>query len=198
MLCVNVQFYGHPLVKRANTLKAHNIRIRVMRLGHSAEKIVTWIVTAAGIGSTVLLIVMMMLTVTDVLLRYVFDQPIKGSMELTEYIMVCVGTLGLAWCALQGAHIKVELIVSKFSQRTQKYIDSFNYILLIGVSGIIAWQTFVRAGTVQRLGVSSAMLEVPQQPFVLVVSFSYLLLFLTSIMLLIYAISSLISKGAKK
>lgn len=149
-------------------------------------------------ASTVLLVVMMMLTVADVFLRYLFDQPIKGSIELTEYLMVCVGTLGLAWCALQGAHIKVDLIVSKFSQRAQKYIDSFNYILLIGASGIIAWQTFMRAITVQRLGVASAMLEIPQYPFVLVVTVSYFLLFLTSIMLLIYAISYLMSKGAKK
>jgi len=169
-----------------------------MRLGQSAEKIVTRIVTAAGMASTVLLVVMMMLTVADVFLRYLFDQPIKGSIELTEYLMVCVGTLGLAWCALQGAHIKVDLIVSKFSQRAQKYIDSFNYILLIGASGIIAWQTFMRAITVQRLGVASAMLEIPQYPFVLVVTVSYFLLFLTSIMLLIYAISYLMSKGAKK
>lgn len=169
-----------------------------MQLGHSAEKIVKRIVTAAGMTSTVLLIVMMMLTVADVFLRYVFDSPIKGSMELTEYIMVCVGTLGLAWCALQGAHIKVDLIVSKFSQRVQKYIDSFNYVLLMGVAGLITWQTFVRAGTVRRLGVDSAMLEIPRYPFVLVVSLSYFLLFVTSIVLLIYAISSLLYKGAKK
>ena len=169
-----------------------------MRLGHSAEKIVTRIVTAAGMGSIVLLGIMMMLTVVDVFLRYVLNQPIKGSMELTEYLMVCVGTLGLAWCALQGAHIKVELIVSRFPQRAQKYVDSFNYLLLIAISGLIAWQTFMRAGTVRQLGVDSAMLEIPQYPFVLVVSFGYLLLFLASIMLMIYAISSLISKGAKK
>lgn len=169
-----------------------------MRLGHSAEKIVTRIVATAGMASTVLLVVMMMLTVADVFLRYVLDQPIKGSMELTEYLMVCVGTLGLAWCALQGAHIKVELIVSKFPQRVQKYIDCFNYLLLIAVSGVIASQTFVRAGTVRELGVDSAMLEIPQYPFVLLVSFSYLLLFLTSIMLMIYSVSYLISKGAKK
>jgi len=169
-----------------------------MRLGQSAERIVTRIANAAGMASTVLLVVMMMLTVSDVFLRYLFDMPIKGSMELTEYLMVCVGTLGLAWCALQGAHIKVDLIVSKLPQRTQKYIDSFNYVLLMGVSGLIAWQTFVRAGTVHRLGVSSAMLEIPQYPFVLVVTISYSLLFLTSIVLLIYAISYLISKGTKK
>jgi TRAP-type C4-dicarboxylate transport system permease small subunit len=169
-----------------------------MRLGRSAEKIVSRIVTAAGMTSTALLIVMMMLTVVDVFLRYVFDNPIKGSMELTEYIMVCVGTLGLAWCALQGGHIKVDLIVGRFSQRIQRYIDSFNYFLLLGVSGLITWQTFERAATVRRLSVDSAMLEIPQYPFVLVVSFSYLLLFVTSIVLLIYAISSLISKGAKK
>lgn len=169
-----------------------------MQLAHSAEKAVSRIVKAFGMASVVLLAVMMMLTVVDVTLRYLFDSPIIGGMELTEYIMVCVGTLGLAWCALQGAHIKVELIVSRFPPRLQKVMDSFNYILLIAVSGLIASQTFVRAGTVRELGVASAMLDVPQYPFVLVSSFSYLLLFLTSIMLIIHAISSLVSKAVRK
>jgi TRAP-type C4-dicarboxylate transport system permease small subunit len=149
-------------------------------------------------ASTTLLGVMMMLTVVDVIMRYIFNRPIMGSMELTEYLMVCVGTLGLAWCALEGAHIKVELIVSKFPQRFQNTIDSINYVLLIGVSGVIASQTFVRAGTVRRLHVASAMLEVPQYPFVLVTTLSYLLLFLTAIMLLVHAILSLVSKAVEK
>jgi TRAP-type C4-dicarboxylate transport system permease small subunit len=149
-------------------------------------------------ASTTLLGVMMMLTVVDVILRYIFDRPIMGSMELTEYLMVCVGTLGLAWCALQGAHIKVELIVSKFPPRLQKVMDSFNYILLIGISGLIASQTFMRALTARRLHIASSMLDVPQYPFVLVTTFSYLLLFLTSIVLMIHAVSSLISKAVRK
>lgn len=169
-----------------------------MRLAHSAEKIISRIVTVAGMGSIVLLGIMMMLTVVDVTLRYLFARPIHGGMELTEYLMVCVGTLGLAWCALQGAHIKVDLIVSKFPQRAQKVIDSINYFLVIFIAGIIASQTFMRSAVVRQLGVASSMLDIPQYPFVLVASFSYLLLFLASIMLLIHAISSLISKAVKK
>ena len=169
-----------------------------MRLAHSAEKIVSRIVKAAGMGSIVLLGIMMMLTVVDVVLRYLFDQPIHGGMELTEYLMVCVGTLGLAWCASQGAHIKVDLIVSRLPQTAQKVLDSINYFLVIFIAGLIASQTFIRSAVVRQLGVASSMLDVPQYPFVLVVSFSYLLLFMASIMLLIYAISSLISKAVKK
>jgi len=169
-----------------------------MSLGPSTERILKRIVTWAGMASTTLLGVMMMLTVADVVLRYIFNRPIMGSMELTEYLMVCVGTLGLAWCALEGAHIKVELIVSRFPQRLQKFVDSFNYVLLIGVSGVIASQTFVRARTVRRLHVASAMLDVPQHPFVLVTTFSYLLLFLTAIMLLVHAILSLVSRTVQK
>lgn len=149
-------------------------------------------------ASIVLLIVMLLLTVADVALRYVFSRPIRGGMELTEYLMVCVGTLGLAWCALEGAHIKVDLIVSKLPQKAQNVIDSINYILVIGIAGLIASQTFLRAGIVQQLGVASAMLDVPQYPFLLVVSFSYLLLFVTAIMLIIHAISSLIAKVEHK
>ncbi|MDH5364696.1 MAG: TRAP transporter small permease [Dehalococcoidia bacterium] len=165
-----------------------------MRLAYSAEKIVSRIVRLAGMGSIVLLGIMMMLTVVDVVLRYLFSRPIRGGMELTEYLMVCVGTLGLAWCALQLAHIKVDLVVSKFPQTAQKVIDSLNYLLVIAVSGLIASQTFMRSVVVRQLGVASAMLDVPQYPFVLVVSFSYFLLFLASIMLLIHSISKVVKK----
>jgi TRAP-type C4-dicarboxylate transport system permease small subunit len=169
-----------------------------MRLARSVEKIVSRIVKTSGMASIVLLGVMMMLTVVDVTLRYLFDSPILGSMELTEYIMVCVGTLGLAWCALQGAHIKVDLIVSRLPTKAQNVLDSINYILVIGVSGLIVAQTFLRAGIVRRLGMASAMLDIPQYPFLLVVSFSYLLLLAAAIMLLIYAIASLIAKVEPK
>ena len=194
MLCVNAQPYGHPLVGGANAPKVYHTRKLAMRLAYSAEKIVSRIVRLAGMGSIVLLGIMMMLTVVDVVLRYLFSRPIRGGMELTEYLMVCVGTLGLAWCALQLAHIKVDLVVSKFPQTAQKVIDSLNYLLVIAVSGLIASQTFMRSVVVRQLGVASAMLDVPQYPFVLVVSFSYFLLFLASIMLLIHSISKVVKK----
>jgi TRAP-type C4-dicarboxylate transport system permease small subunit len=169
----------------------------VLRLARSVERIVSRIVKAFGMASIVLLGVMMMLTVADVTLRYLFNSPIMGSMELTEYIMVCVGTLGLAWCALQGAHIKVDLIVSKLPMKSQNAIDTINYLLVIGISLLITSQTFVRAGIVRRLGMASAMLDIPQYPFLLVVSFSYLLLLATAVILLIQAISSLRAKEKK-
>ncbi len=169
-----------------------------MRLVYSVEKIVSRVVKVVGIGAMLLLGVMMLLTVADVTLRYLFAKPIYGGMELTEYLMVCVGTLGLAWCALQGAHIKVDLIVSRLPPTAQKVTDIINYLVVIGVCGVIASQAFLRAKVVQNLGVDSPVLDIPQYPFVLVVSFSYLLLFLISIVLLIHSISSLMVKVQKK
>ncbi len=169
-----------------------------MRLMRSAEKTVSRIVTAAGMGSIVLLGIMMMLTVVDVALRYLFHRPIYGGMELTEYLMVCVGTLGLAWCAKEGAHIRVDLVVSRLPQTAQKVLDVVNYILVVFVAGIIASQAFLRFMVVRRLGVASPMLDIPQYPFLIVVSISYLLLFLISIMFLIHSISSLIAKSKEE
>jgi TRAP-type C4-dicarboxylate transport system permease small subunit len=40
-----------------------------------------------GVG---VLTIMMLLTVSDVLLRFVFNRPILGTLELTEYMMVPV------------------------------------------------------------------------------------------------------------
>jgi len=142
----------------------------------------------------VLLVVMLLLTVADVGLRYLFGHPLRGTTELTEYLMVCVGTLPLAWCALRRGHIKVELIAGRLPQTTQKVLDIFNYSLAIIMSAVIASQTFLKSVFEGQLGVTSVMLDIPKYPFVLVVTFSYALLFFASIILLAQSISSLVSE----
>lgn len=135
-----------------------------------------------------ILVCMMMLTVTDVCLRYFFLRPIMASKEITEYMMVIVGFLGLAWCALKGMHIKVNLLVGRFSERTQAIIDTVNHIIVIGLCVLFASQAFSESLIVKELGRGSDITGIPNFPFYLVVFFGFFLLLLVMVPILIKSI----------
>lgn len=66
---------------------------------HPIDKTLGWLsrlLNYIGMGAVV---VIMLLTVADVLMRSLFNKPITGTEELTEYLMVAVVYFGLALCA---------------------------------------------------------------------------------------------------
>jgi len=134
---------------------------------------------------------MMMFTVTDVCLRYFFNNPIKGSDETTEFMMVVASFLGLAWCALKGMHIKVNVIVGRLPQKPQTIIDIVNYIIVIGVCALLTSQLWRETFAVRAMGKISALTGIPYYPFYIIAGFGFFLLLLVVISLLVQSIKAL-------
>jgi TRAP-type C4-dicarboxylate transport system permease small subunit len=126
---------------------------------------------AAGV-----LAAMMLLTVSDVFLRYSFSRPIIGTTELTEIMMICVAFLGLAWCAVKRGHLKVDLVMAHFSPRIQAIVDSITLLAVLGLCVFITWRSFLESITVMRLGSTSSLLEVPDYPFYFILTFGFAIL----------------------
>jgi len=126
-----------------------------------------------NVVSIVALGLMMLLTVSDVFLRFAFRHPILDSPQLTEYLMVCVAAFGLAWCAANKRHVKVDLVVSHFSPRVQVIYDIITYFLGLGVCLIITWRVFLESLVLHRYHTSTTVLEVPAYPFCLVLTFGF-------------------------
>jgi TRAP-type C4-dicarboxylate transport system permease small subunit len=155
----------------------------------AAERRIDQISEIFGVVAVVVLVCMMMLTVCDVCLRYFFNRPIMASAEVTEYMMVMVGFLGLAWCAVKGMHIKVQLIVGRFSERAQGIVDTINHIIVVGLCVIIAWRSFSESLVAREMGRASEITGTPHYPFYLIVVLGYILLLLIMIPLLVQAIN---------
>lgn len=68
-----------------------------------------------------------------------FDSPIPGSLELTEFLLGIIVFLTLAYCAIEGGHIVVDVVVSRFLQRTQASIGAIVYFCSAGMLGLISW-----------------------------------------------------------
>jgi len=62
--------------------------------------------------ASVALIVMMVVTLLDVFLRYVFNSPVRGSYELVEAMMVIFVFHGMSTAFLQRRNIVIDLIDS--------------------------------------------------------------------------------------
>lgn len=132
------------------------------------------IATAIARGTSVVgvsaLVAMMFLTGSDVTLRYIFNRPIPGSMEVTEFMMAMVIGLGLAYCALQKGHVRVDIVLSRLPRLAQVVMNSIASFIFLGLFILITWRTAYRAESMMDQGLVSQVLYIPVYPFALVVT----------------------------
>jgi TRAP-type C4-dicarboxylate transport system permease small subunit len=113
---------------------------------------------------------MMILTGVDVTLRYIFNRPIPGSYEITQYIMPIVVAFGLAYCALEDGHVRVELLIAGLPARMQALMNCMANLFFFSLFILITWQSFLRAKGMIDSGLMSEVLYLPVFPFVLTVT----------------------------
>lgn len=118
---------------------------------------------------------MMLLTVSDVFMRYLFSSPITGATELIEYMMI--GTLlSMASCALENRHVKVEGVVQYLPPWARMGLEIITLIVSFIFIGILAWQGYQAGVEELSYGVSSSMLRIPHFPFYIVLAAGFTLL----------------------
>lgn len=157
-------------------------------------KIVSYISRFLGYVAAVMLGCMMMLTVVDVFMRYVFNSPITGATEISELMMVIVVFPALAWIALERSHITVDLLLSKWSREVRFIVEIITLLFALGTFGIITWQSFLESAEVKD---ATSLLEVPESPFHWVMTLGFAMLCLAIISLVIQNAIS-IAKGEKR
>jgi TRAP-type transport system small permease protein len=89
--------------------------------------------------SAVALVVMMMVTVADVFLRYLFNNPIRGSYDLVECTLCIFVFHGLAACFLDRKNIVIDVLDHFVSERPLAILIRVADILSIACLLLIAW-----------------------------------------------------------
>jgi len=87
----------------------------------------------------------------DVALRYVFNRPIVGGIEIVEYALVYITFLGASWAVPRGAHIDIDVCVQampKFWQRVCAFLSNFISlgvaIVLMVFGASVTWTSYMR------------------------------------------------------
>jgi len=166
--------------------------MRIQKAANSMERWLAPLTAIAGnIGATVIAL-MMLLTVSDILGRRIFNQPVYGAYELSGLMMVIVTFFTIAHCQFLRGHIRIELIVSRFRQRTQDVIDSIMYVFFLAMICLLTWRLYLYAVEEWNSGCTSSLLDIPVFPFIIVSALGCTLLGLVVLMhLLLYLAGAL-------
>ncbi|MBI2869685.1 MAG: TRAP transporter small permease [Chloroflexi bacterium] len=129
---------------------------RFLRLG-TFEK-------ALAIAGAVILFCLMLLISADIILRAVFNAPIQIAFELAEVMMVFV-FLGFAYTKREGGFIRIELLLSNLSKKTQGRLAYLDYLVSITFFIIFAWQsTLIAIDSIVRTETTRGMVPIQLGP----------------------------------
>ena len=117
------------------------------------------------IAATVLF-AMMALTFVDVILRYVFNAPLRGSFEITELMMVVLIMAGLPLVSRQEEHVVLDVFDEFMSAALRRLLRLIvNLVCSAAMAGIGALM-WTKAGQIARYGDTTAALKITLAPYV--------------------------------
>ncbi len=87
-----------------------------------------------------LVLAVTVLSAATAVARYGFSTGSNALLELQWYLFGAIFMLGAAYGLLTGAHVRIDVISSRLSRRTQAWIDVFGTLfMLLPACVIIAW-----------------------------------------------------------
>lgn len=130
---------------------------------HSFSRWICWISLFSLLG-------MMLLTSSDVVLRYI-GYPIKGAFDVVGLLGTIVISLPIAYTQVLRRHIAMEFLESVGPKLMRVIIKGINCLLGIGIYALIAWQCFLLGEKLRTIHQVSETVEIPLYPFPYVIAF---------------------------
>jgi TRAP-type C4-dicarboxylate transport system permease small subunit len=110
------------------------------------------------------LVALALLTLLDVLGRYVFNLPVRGAVELTESLMVGVIFTGIVLATQVQQHVTVDLLATSLGPRGRRLQRSACELLSAGVSLLLTAVTWNQAFSAREFGERTTILGLPTAP----------------------------------
>jgi TRAP-type C4-dicarboxylate transport system permease small subunit len=117
------------------------------------------------------IILMMLLTCADVILRYM-RRPIPGTYELVCFLGAVAVSFAMAHTSVQRGHVAVSLVVRLMPERVQGMVESVTSSFGLILFALIAWRSVLYGETLRTSGEVSLTLKMPFYPFVYGIGFS--------------------------
>jgi TRAP-type C4-dicarboxylate transport system permease small subunit len=119
-----------------------------------------------GAGASAILMAMMLLTVVDVVARYVFNRPLRGAFEVTELMLVVLIFAGLPLVSFGDEHAVMDFIDRLLGPRGQRAllraVDALNAAFMF----LLTWLMWRKADRIWAYRDATDVLRVLYGPFV--------------------------------
>jgi TRAP-type mannitol/chloroaromatic compound transport system permease small subunit len=113
---------------------------------------------------------------------HVFNRPTLWAWDVNIQLLAFMATLGGGYVLLNDEHVRVDILVAKFSRRKRAILESFTGILTIVALGILTWYlSDVAVTSVKYLEVHWSTFAPPVYPLRILMAFGSLMFFLQAI-----------------
>jgi TRAP-type C4-dicarboxylate transport system permease small subunit len=95
--------------------------------------------TALTLVSSLILFGLMFYVAAEVLMRYCFNRPLPGHLELTQLLIAPAVFLALSWVQARRGHVGMDLLHEKLPPRGRAAADCVTLALALVTFAVIAW-----------------------------------------------------------
>ena len=119
-----------------------------------------------GAAASVILLAMMLLTVVDVVARYVLRMPVRGAFEVTELLMVVLIYAGLPLVAFADEHAVMDFVDRLLGPRGQRLLQDTVQLLNAAFMFLLTWLMWRKADRIWAYRDATDVLRIVYGPFV--------------------------------
>jgi TRAP-type C4-dicarboxylate transport system permease small subunit len=119
-----------------------------------------------GVAASTILMAMMLLTVVDVVARYVFNRPLAGAFEVTELMLLVLIFAGLPLVTYADEHAVMDFIDRLLSPRAQTTLRRAVQIASAAVMFLLTWLIWLKADRIWAYRDATDVLRIVYGPFV--------------------------------
>ena len=103
------------------------------------DKWIDRIINGMAVIAGLLLMFMMFSICYEVVLRYFLFSPLTWVTEISEYILLYATFLGAPWVLKRGAHVKVDIVLTRLGNKSQKIVNLATSLICIAVCLVLVW-----------------------------------------------------------
>ena len=136
------------------------------------SKLLSRIESVGVVLSAVFIVIMMLLTTLDVVMRYVFNHPITGVYELESMMLVAIAYLGLSYIQSKRRHIAMDALSVKVHGPGKLVLWLLNDIIFLSIGVLFTWRMGVSTWTAWQIGdiYPGSLIHFPIWPIYLVIT----------------------------
>ena len=116
-----------------------------------------------GVAASAILLAMMLLTVVDVVARYVFNRPLRGAFEITELMLLVLIFAGLPLVSHADEHVTMDFIDRILPARVQRAWIRAMHAVCAAIMFFLAWQVWIKAANAKKVDGAKVLAEFRQE-----------------------------------
>jgi TRAP-type C4-dicarboxylate transport system permease small subunit len=121
------------------------------------------------------LVSLTVVTVIDVIARYVFNTSFLDAMTISSYLLAIINAMALPGLTLSKGHVQVDLIYDHLPAGLQRGLNSISSLLAGILFSLLAWFSFGKAAHSLHRGIYKGWMKLPEYPAKYMFAFGCLL-----------------------